>query len=115
MPTLIDAKPLIMGTRSIIAWQAHAKTQTRRLVKPQPDDPSWELRELRGGWAYLQPGWLPSSPPKRVYWLAKIRQPYAVGDICWIREALERGPNNQVLYRADSVGKRCVATRDRQG
>lgn len=106
MSEVAKMKPLIYGTRSIIAWRQGAKTQTRRLVNPQPDEPSWKLRELHGGWGYLQPGWPPSSPPKRVYWLAKVRQPYAVGDLLWIREGLmkyihTRYKTSYVIYQAD--------------
>ena len=100
MPAPTDAKPLIMCTRSIRAWQQNAKTQTRRLVRPQPINPRWYLRqqEYDGRWA-----WWTHLQDGRDCWAAKVRQPHADDALLWIREALIRGPSAEVLYAADSV------------
>lgn len=87
-------KPVVFCNRSVLAWQAHAKTQTRRLVKPQPDADDWCLRQLSDGrWRYGA-----YATEDRVYWLAQVRQPYAPDDLLWIREALKRGKFGYVLY-----------------
>ena len=82
MPAPNDAKPLIMGTRSILAWQRGTKTQTRRLVRPQPLDRLAVVRAAEGIWF----GGEAKGDP-----LFELKsQPYAVGDLLWIREALVR-------------------------
>lgn len=108
MPALNDApmKPLIFCNRSILAWQQHAKTQTRRLVNPQPDKDAWFLKQLRDGrWVYAD-----QADRARIFWACKVRQPHVPNDLLWIREALRTfhepaGPRNLslVLYDADGV------------
>jgi len=99
------ARPLIYGKRSVIAWRQGAKTQTRRLVNPQPLNPHWYLKqqESDGRWA-----WWTRLQDGRGCWAANVRQPYAVGDLLWIREALRRfreppdmGDRGLVVYAAD--------------
>ena len=91
------AKPLIFSNRSIIAWQQGAKTQTRRLVNPQPDASHWEFwRESDEGYWW----WCESGDTFNLFPLK--RQPYAVGDLLWIREALRVDVVlNRVNYTAD--------------
>lgn len=89
MPAPNDApmKPLIFCNRSVLAWQQNAKTQTRRLVRPQPDNDDWYLKQQQDGcWVYTDrdDDGVISWPS----WARPIRQPYAVGDLLWIREAL---------------------------
>ena len=89
------AKPLIFCPRSILAWQRGAKTQTRRLMKT-----------LTG----IQPLEGLSVVQSEGIWVAQgeiafelLHQPYALGDVLWIREALVRSDDDMVLYAADSV------------
>ena len=92
------AKPLIMGPRSIRAWHQNAKTQTRRLVRPQPEQRGWEVwQNDEGIWEY----WYKRYPGAG-FGNAPVRQPYAVGDLLWIREALRRLDSRAAL--GDSLG-----------
>jgi len=105
MPALTEiekqaAKPLIYGMRSIIAWQQNAKTQTRRLPRPLPDRDDWKLwQDSEGRW------WWYERQGRAGFRLIPVRQPYAVGDICWIREGLQRSYHLSdiaiVVYQAD--------------
>ena len=79
------AKPLIYCTRSILAWQAKAKTQTRRLIKTLTGTLPLE------GLSVVQDSricdeWV--AQDERCFEL--LHQPYAMGQLLWIREALER-------------------------
>lgn len=99
-------KPLIFCPRSMRAWQAGQKTETRRLVRPQPAKDNWILCDYEDGFWWLEgPGSL---------YMVPVHQPYAVGDICWIREALRSSnyryfigndvePCRIAFYAADGV------------
>lgn len=99
------AKPLMYCHRSITAWQMNAKFLTRRLAKPLPDKEDWKpYQDDQGRWWWLE------RRPRAGFRLIPMRQPYAVGDLLWIREALRAfheppGPSNLslVLYDADGV------------
>ena len=85
-------RPLAFCNRSIIAWQQGAKTQTRRLIKPQPAKGLSITQSDDGLWvAHCQ----------RLIEL--LDQPYAVGDILWMREALKRGRFGYTLYATDPL------------
>ena len=92
-------RPLAFCNRSILAWQEHAKSQTRQLVKPQPEEGQeiWHVEN--------KPWWWYGPYRNGAYGLWPIRQPYAVGDILWIREPLIPGEwegyQGVVLYEAD--------------
>ena len=79
MPKAATMKPLIFGPRSILAWQQHAKSQTRRLVRPQPAEGLSIIQSEEGVWV---------AQDETLFEL--VEQPYAVGDVLWIREALRR-------------------------
>jgi len=87
-------KPMIFGTRSILAWQAGAKTQTRRLVNPQPTDNQKLYQDDEGRW------WWWERQGAIGFRLSPMRQPYAVGTLLWIREALI-WQDDMVAYAAD--------------
>ena len=94
MPASSSMKPLVFGPRSILAWQQHAKTQTRRLVRPLPGAKDWKLwQNARNRWEWYYPHGLGVG-----FGLCSVRQPYAVGDLLWIREGLKRGKFGYVLY-----------------
>lgn len=97
-PNDAPAKPLIFCPRSIRAWQANAKTQTRRLARPLPERDDWKLwQDSQGRW------WWYERRPRAGFALFPVRQPYAVGDICWLREGLKRGRFGYVLYTANPL------------
>ena len=90
------AKPLIFCTRSVLAWQQNAKTQIRRLVKPLPDGHDWTpWQDGLDNW-HWSCGYDEAGPH-----LSPMRQPYTVGDLVWIREALMR-KDDGTLYEADN-------------
>jgi len=108
-------KPLVFCLRSVMAWQSKHKTQTRRLVRPQPGDlpdveGQWHLEEdASGKWS-----WRMTERPLEWHYIRLVHQPYAVGDLCWIREALVSSndqyfvgenaePCHIALYAADRV------------
>ena len=101
-------RPIIFSGPMIRALIAGTKTQTRRVVKPQPytDAPGVYADAYAGGprWAW----WLPDGRMVRPETFA----PYAcVGDVLWVREAHaliwpgdyapERDQDCRVEYRAD--------------
>lgn len=95
-------KPLIYCRRSITAWQQDAKGQTRRLAKPLPDKEDWKpYQDPQGRWWWLE------QRPRAGFRLIPMRQPYAVGQLLWIREGLlcwrDEGTDiAYVTYQADS-------------
>jgi len=92
-------KPMIYCTRSILAHQAGEKTQTRRLINPLSPGNSWIpwQDEVHGVWY-----WRHSKDMLRGR-LVAMRQPYAPGTICWIREGLKRSESGIVVYQADGT------------
>jgi len=103
-------KPLVYGPRSIRAWQDEGlKTQARQMVRPQPEGENWIPWQDEGLWFWLIP-----LGPEKGFDSRPIRQPCAVGDLCWIREALVSSndqyfvgenaePCHIALYAADRV------------
>lgn len=104
MRILTDApmKPLVYCRRSIIAWQQDAKIQTRRLARPLPERDDWKLwQDSNGRW------WWCERQGQMGFQLHPVRQPYAVDDLLWIREALKESTpafdsSSVTLYQADS-------------
>ncbi len=101
------AKPIIMSETSVRALLAGRKTQTRRVIKPQPSQrPSqimpakWEWYAKRGRGAFSG-----VTADRLVEALAQCGGlPYAVGDRLWVREAFQTAMSDNGpcwLYRAD--------------
>lgn len=121
--------PILMNGPMVVATLDGRKTQTRRLVKPQPvisgtghDHGHWSLntndpkiepggkcgttfgvpKELEGTWEYVG-----RRSDGRHYPLCEpIKSPYQVGDRLWVRETWKELPNGRVGYRA-SIDETC--------
>jgi hypothetical protein len=96
-------RPILFSARMVRAILAGEKTQTRRVMKPQPGfDPermawAFETRRARISWSGARP--LAAA-------LLGFRQncPYgALGDRLWVRETWTENPDepSQAIYRAD--------------
>lgn len=100
-------RPIIMSGESVLAILAGRKTQTRRVVKPQPYSGAEPIgraasqfggRKSGFGWAFRIPD---GSKTGQACWA-----PWAPGDRLWVREAWEIEPGYRpildiVHYRAD--------------
>lgn len=74
----MKAKPIIFSCPMIRALLEGRKSQTRRILKPQP-----ELRDFGNG---LQP-WMSAGGIYHDRW----RLPYTLGQFLWVREGLQMG------------------------
>ena len=103
--TDIKEQPIIMSAESIRAILAGHKTQTRRVVTPQPEPPSPDTEGLRGEvdadgrilWRWSQDGHARE-------WGWARRFPWRVGVRLWVREAWQAGMSDNgpcVAYKAD--------------
>ena len=85
-------RPIIMSGPMVRATLAGRKTQTRRVLKPQPH-PEWRVRQ---------------SPMEDAPSLPDYRLPYAPGDRLWVRETWAQWPLDNInaepkrarIYRA---------------
>jgi hypothetical protein len=71
-------KPISFSAPMVRALIEGRKTQTRRIIKGQPQGPFWFCDPARGGWRFVAEGGAPSVP-------AKV--PWRLGDRLWVREA----------------------------
>jgi len=87
MPDTIDdaqEQPIIFNDWSIQRILAGEKTQTRRIVKPQPDGPVKTAEQARDGSWY----WVPLHGTAQTAPGEAFRCPYGQpGDVLWCREA----------------------------
>lgn len=113
--TATKERPILFTGEMIRAILNHQKTQTRRVVRPQP----WRdnLPDVRDAWV-----WSPKKQATgltyaemtglgyhRMAWAGNVRNPhtlagwapYAIGDHLWARETIEIGAHMMVVYRAD--------------
>lgn len=86
----MTVKPIIFSAPMVRAILARTKTQTRRVLKPQPNvmNGGAPLYDGRGSYS-IEGGW------KRI--------PYAPGDLLWVREKIERANGEAVGYPADGT------------
>ena len=79
--------PILFNGEMVRAILDGNKTQTRRVIKPQP----WEVMPARAGepdWPYK---WVPDDPKKPHYGNGeRMKCPYGVpGDLLWVRETFQ--------------------------
>lgn len=93
-------RPILFSAPMIRALLAGTKTQTRRLLKPQPSKPWDGLFHDRGRW------WTGDSLTGEA--IETLRVPYAHGDRLWVREAhylTDDGDTEYALFPADEGGE----------
>jgi hypothetical protein len=93
--------PILMNSPMVKAILDGSKTQTRRIIKPQPTGPFLGLleRPLRSsrGVPVLR-AWFQNDPSPS----QEITCPYGKpGDHLWVRETWSQNAGGEVLYRAD--------------
>ena len=81
-------KPIIFSAPMVRALLAGTKTQTRRILKPQP--PEWVTRMTHEG----RCGWIGSGDGHGTL----MHAPCAVGDRLWVREALICATENMCKF-----------------
>ena len=90
-------RPILFSGEMVKAILAGRKTQTRRVVKPQPDGGPWPNAASHIEWCDLV--------ADTDYYVASGHCPYGkVGDRLWVRESwLRIGASADVWYKADDV------------
>lgn len=94
---IVRTKPIIFTGESVRAILEGRKTQTRRVVKPQPvDGKIWWESEWEGGGSFV------SSPLDSV---RTVWKSYRVGDLLYVKEAWDgvqlQGGGSLVSYKAN--------------
>ena len=118
---MASEKPILFSAPMVRAILAGKKTQTRRLINPQPPpecgihymlgDESWLPREQRTPLRHTWEAWwgerFDKRPPKALCGSHDVRCPYgAPGDTLWVRETFAGEKNRslgsgRLFYRAD--------------
>jgi hypothetical protein len=83
-------KPILFSTSMVQAILDGRKTQTRRVVNPQPDR-FFEVCDTPGNYHLYDVEW----------GLGRIYPKYQVGDILWVRETWSKDENGEYVYRAN--------------
>ena len=92
MTTATKSKPILMNAEMVRATLRGDKTQTRRIVKPQPENtgPGWENGADLYQWNSGRGDWFAGCPREQLVsdkgLLFPSRCPYRVGDKLWVRE-----------------------------
>lgn len=104
MPPLTQKEhPLILSGPMVRAYLAGRKTQTRRSIKPQPEEVQAAYQAQDGSWIF----WYPDSPnlaerTKKLYKSGGFKCPHGrPGDRLWVREKFAygyRGENKENNY-----------------
>lgn len=97
--------PIIFSTLMVQAILSRTKTQTRRIIKPQPDDSGlWNDDKYPRGLDSLLTGW--NGVTDDTAESKEFKCPYGkVSDILWVRETFLILPPNMVFYKADIENK----------
>lgn len=98
-------RPIIFNGPMMRAILEGRKTQTRRVLKPQPDRiKDWAYRD-RDGWGFR--GMVVAEGAQIMAWDVQHATSYQPSDLLWIREAWSKctgcNPPPGVIYRADGV------------
>jgi hypothetical protein len=113
METAIKERPILFSGPMVRAILAGQKTQTRRIVKPQPE-----------AWKHDTEGWeLCRSPNHRPLFpesFTKSYCPYGVsGERLWVRESwrwtVDKKANVAIEYQADGEIRRALCENDGEG
>jgi hypothetical protein len=95
--------PIIFPAPMVRAILEGRKTQTRRVMKPQP---KYELRAHKNGWYEYSENPL-ADPICNSPWGTGRVPKYAVGDILWVRETFTGVPDGSYLYWAAPMNDGC--------
>jgi hypothetical protein len=82
------------------------KWQTRRVIKPQPENVIGELYidEIHRRLVDVYP---PGTVHKRSFFNKLCTTPFSTGDILYVRETFTNAPNGDYIYRADPIFDGC--------
>lgn len=106
MTIAVKERPILFSAEMVRAILEGRKSQTRRVIKPQP--PAYDINELHGGELSKRAPYDIEDEEQRIYgWGFQddcggyYKFPYGkVGDRLWVRETFCRSRNN-TFYRAD--------------
>lgn len=96
----MTSRPLIFAAPMVLAILAGRKSQTRRIVKPQPVSP---FRSSSGAWVDMD-----ASPQT----ITELRCPYEPGGLLWVRETWQYADwtdDGEPFVRFKADGKRMFA------
>ncbi len=83
-------RPILMNTENVKAILDGRKTQTRRVIKPQPDFTEYPDGKI--------------LPYEWSEWMAKVKCPYGqVGDRLWVRETVVIDGYLDLYYKVDNT------------
>jgi hypothetical protein len=97
---ILNTKPNIWPAEPIDPSKPF-KWVTRRVVKPQPENPSRliiEYGKLKDIWRGAEMIWQSETLGK---------PPYREGDVLWVRETFTKSPEGDYIYRADPIFDGC--------
>lgn len=90
-------KPILFNTEMVRAILEGRKTQTRRVLKPQPEPESTFM-----GW--VLPEYVQVAFGQGVKTESLHKCPYGkIGDVLWVRESFTKSNNGTVVFRADAT------------
>jgi hypothetical protein len=99
-------KAIVFSTEMVKAILKGRKSQTRRVIKPQPvwTNPPW--KENPGpAWVYKGTCWYKKENMTDM--AVEHYAPYKVGDILWVREIFTSTREGNYIYKADPIFNDC--------